>query len=129
MQIQTFNILAITLSRLLRSKEVWFLDIGGLVIFVGMLVFLYVFRDSSSKDEETPEEAQQWPFELVFSEDLDLRLDTQDALESLSEDERTLLEMVLDGESQKEIADKRGTSQSAVSQKLATIRKKLKQKI
>jgi len=58
MQILTFNILAITLARLLRSKEVWFLGIGGLVIAVGAVVLLFVFRDSNSKEEETPDDDQ-----------------------------------------------------------------------
>jgi Mrp family chromosome partitioning ATPase len=58
MQILTFNILAITLARLLRSKEVWFLGIGGLVIAVGAVVLLFVFRDSGSKEKETPDDNQ-----------------------------------------------------------------------
>ena len=58
MQILTFNILAITLSRLLRSKEVWLLGIGGIVIAIGAVVLLFVFRDSNSKDKETPKDDQ-----------------------------------------------------------------------
>jgi len=53
-----FNILALTLSRLLRSKEVWVIGIGGIIIAVGAVVLLYVLRDPKPEDKEAAENNQ-----------------------------------------------------------------------